>query len=271
MLEKLLQEIAPLQEKLQNHPIYEEVKDLRDLEVFMKYHVYFVWDFMSLVKFLQHNFAPSTYPWKPVSNSQIAHFINDIVLEEETDHLPNGQIMSHFQMYGMAMNEMGIDTDYINHFIEDFTLESKEAIFKEYLIPIEIKRGIQQTFDFIDPKKPHIAASAFCFGRENIIPKMFQSLLDRFGIQEKDAPLFHYYLSRHIQLDGEVHGPMAIKMVSFTCADNDQKWKEATDAAKKALKARISLWDFILGEILLAKGAGQVKTMTSPEILNREI
>ena len=271
MLEKLLREIAPLQEELQNHPIYKEVQDLRNLEVFMKYHVYSVWDFMSLVKFLQQSFAPSSYPWKPVSNSQIAHFINDIVLEEETDHLPNGQTMSHFQMYGKAMNEMGIDTDYIDHFVEDFTLESKEAIFKEYLIPTEIKKGILQTFEFIDPKKPHIGASAFCFGRENIIPKMFQSLLDKFGIKEGDAPLFHYYLSRHIQLDGEVHGPMAIQMVNYACGDNQQKWEEAIIAAKTALKARISLWDFILSEIMLAKGVSHPKIRTSQGISNRGI
>ena len=77
---------------------------------------------------------------------------------------------------------------------------------------------------------------------------MFQELINKMNISEADAPTFHYYLSRHISLDAEVHGPMAVKMVEILC-DSPTKWQEATAAAKEAIQARIDLWDFILGEL----------------------
>ena len=42
--------IKPLQDRLEEHPVYAKVKDLDRLRVFMQYHVYSVWDFMSLLK-----------------------------------------------------------------------------------------------------------------------------------------------------------------------------------------------------------------------------
>ena len=77
----------------------------------MDYHAFSVWDFMSLVKFLQNHFAPSQVPWRPMEHKEIVYFINDIVLEEESDKDPNGKTMSHFEMYCHAMGEIGTDAD----------------------------------------------------------------------------------------------------------------------------------------------------------------
>ena len=244
-LEKLLAAIAPLREQLDHHEIYEKVKTMNDLHVFMSHHVYAVWDFMSLVKFLQHVFAPSSYPWLPPKYPEVAHFINDIVLEEESDHIPSGQVMSHFQMYTYAMSEVGIDTSFIHNFIELVRTKGYEEALNQIDVYKFIHEQMKSTLSFIQNDRPHLAASAFCFGRENIIPSMFRALINKMDISKDQAPLFHYYLSRHVELDGETHGPMAIKMVQLLCGEDEKKWEEATQAAKSAIESRIHFWNEI--------------------------
>jgi hypothetical protein len=77
--------IAGLRERLERHPIYGQLKTLADLRVFMAHHVHSVWDFMSLIKFLQHHVAPVRWPWAPGTDATVQRFINELVLEEETD------------------------------------------------------------------------------------------------------------------------------------------------------------------------------------------
>ena len=55
----------------------------------------------------------------------------------------------------------------------------------------------------------------------------------------------NYYLQRHIDLDGDEHGPLAHEMIVGLCKNDSKKWKEVIDISKKALKERIQLWDFI--------------------------
>ncbi len=57
--------------------------------------------------------------------------------------------------------------------------------------------------------------------------------------------LMRWYMERHIEVDGEEHGPMALRMVAELCGDDVTKWQEAEEAAKTALRARIALWDGI--------------------------
>jgi hypothetical protein len=57
---------------------------------------------------------------------------------------------------------------------------------------------------------------------------------------------YRYYLERHIGVDGENHGPMALRMLEELCADDDDGWAEATNAAKNALEARLRMWDAIV-------------------------
>ncbi|MGB0128401.1 MAG: DUF3050 domain-containing protein, partial [Rhodocyclaceae bacterium] len=57
--------LAALEAQLAGHPLYGAVRSARDLRIFMNHHAFSVWDFMSLLKYLQRRLAPTTVPWKP--------------------------------------------------------------------------------------------------------------------------------------------------------------------------------------------------------------
>ena len=82
---------------------------------------------------------------------------------------------------------------------------------------------------------------------------MFRSILDKIGIDEKQAPIFHYYLNRHIGLDEDFHAPLSLRLLNSLCGDDSsskaEKTKEAINAAETAVNARITFWDSILDAI----------------------
>jgi hypothetical protein len=54
-----------------------------------------------------------------------------------------------------------------------------------------------------------------------------------------------YYFERHIELDADEHGPMAMQMITELCGDSAVKWKEVEEVSLQALEKRIGLWDAI--------------------------
>lgn len=249
----LLDDIKALRLQLTNHPIYTAIQTVDDLTLFMQHHVYSVWDFMSLVKYLQHTLAPTTLPWLPQNHGEIQRFINDIVLEEESDEsLPlssdgTTSYTSHFNLYRTAMEEIAQgSTNTINEFIQSVSTTSLTNAMTEVAIPAPCKAFMQTTFEFIQSDKPHMVAAAFALGREHIIPEMFRALLDKMHISRQQAEVFHYYLDRHIELDGDHHGPLSLRMLDILCENSPSKIAEAQKAAQYAIKTRIAFWDGVL-------------------------
>ena len=74
---------------------------------------------------------------------------------------------------------------------------------------------------------------------------MFQSILDKIGIKEEDAPKFHYYIKRHIEIDGGEHGPMSENLLGTICKNDAIRWSEAMETAITSLKARDQFWSEI--------------------------
>ena len=249
--QRVIENIASTQEKLVNHKIYNRIESIEDLKLFMENHIYAVWDFMSLLKGLQINLTCTKNPWTPVDNTEAARFINEIVLEEETDEIKGGIAISHFELYLESMKEIGADTSQINNFISGIKESSdyRETI-NNFNIHDDIKSFLNFTFDIIESGEAHKIASAFTFGRENVIPDMFIGLVK--GLNEKNSDIankFVYYLERHIELDGDDHGPIALKMIENLCGDDEKKWDEVTKIAKESIQMRIKLWDHICNEI----------------------
>ncbi|MGA2869023.1 MAG: DUF3050 domain-containing protein [Verrucomicrobiota bacterium] len=238
--------VETLKEQLTTHPIYAAVETLPDLRCFMEHHVFAVWDFMSLLKALQASTAPTQTPWLPAPQPALRRFINEIVLGEECDEYQGQgtkQFISHFELYLLSMEEVQADTRPIRRFIATVKESSLEAALRLPGIPQPVVQFVRSTFQFIEEKKDHCIASAFAFGREDLIPAMFGALLDRMKISETIAPDFHYYLKRHTQLDGETHGPLALQLVAALCGQDARREQEARQAAEKALQARIVFWD----------------------------
>ena len=73
-----------------HHKLYSAIEDIEDMRIFMQYHVYAVWDFMSLLKSLQKNLTCVNVPWFPTGDADTRYLINEIVTGEELDVDLNG-------------------------------------------------------------------------------------------------------------------------------------------------------------------------------------
>jgi hypothetical protein len=250
--------IQELVEELNQHPIYAELKDVDDLRVFMSHHVFSVWDFMSLIKYLQHKLAPAQVPWVPTGDPAVRYFINQLVLEEESDVVDGAaearRYSSHFEFYCQAMNEVGADGENPRRFVALVQEKGLDAALYSELVPVPSRYFTETTFCFIREDKPHAVAAALAVGRERVIPQMFRSLLTRMAITPRDAPAFHYYLNRHIHLDEDFHGPLSMAMLDQLCGDDPQRLEEALIAAEEAICARIRFWDAVLEAVRERRG-----------------
>jgi mRNA-degrading endonuclease YafQ of YafQ-DinJ toxin-antitoxin module len=242
--------LAPLQDQLKRHPLYGRIRTLEDLQIFMESHIFAVWDFMSLLKALQRELTGVHVPWTPTPNPAARRFINAIVLDEESDQY-EGRTASHFELYVEAMQECRADTRPIHRLLQDLAQGSDvELALQSSEAPAAAQAFVASTFAVIAEATPHAIASAFTFGREDIIPDMFRELVRDLDHQlSGKLKKFVWYLERHIELDGDDHGPLALRMIEDLCGDNVQHWPEAAEAAETALQARIALWDGILAQI----------------------
>jgi hypothetical protein len=234
--------------QLLTHSLYEKVKTIEDLHCFLENHIYAVWDFMSLLKALQNKLTCTTTPWLPIGNPEVRYLINEIVVAEETDLAYDGTRQSHFEMYLDAMQQCGANTKEINAFLENVkTTQNIFVSIKQSDLHPNVKAFLDFTFRIIEEGKAHKIAAAFTFGREDLIPSMFTEILKNFqtNFPETDLSKLIYYFERHIELDADEHGPMAMQMISELCGTNETKWKELEEVSIEALEKRIGLWNAI--------------------------
>lgn len=248
-IERLKDSIEQTRQKVVGHPLYHQLTTMDAVVTFMEHHVFAVWDFMSLLKTLQRRLTCVEVPWVPSGPTGSRRLINDIVLVEESDELGQGFI-SHFELYLDGMRQAGADTTRIDAFIE--ALRAGQPVLssvKTAGVPKPAAAFVATTWDFIENAPVHCQAAAFAFGREDLIPDMFDqvaALNAEFG----SLSTFVDYLRRHIQVDSEEHTPMAMQMLADLCGEDAGKWAQCEKAVNRALAARMRLWDGILGKIL---------------------
>lgn len=243
--------VVDLVEAVREHPLYEHVSDENSLRILMRTHVFAVWDFQSLLKSLQRSLTCVDVPWLPTADAEARRFVNEIVLDEESDAAPGGGYLSHFELYVQAMTECGADLEPIETFVrqirEGQTVDEALAL---PVLPHGVARFVKTTMDIARSSQVHRIAAAFSLGREEVIPLMFRRLVDRLVHVAPDRwSKFHYYLMRHIGRDEEKHAPLSRRLVERLCGTEDRLWAEAEEAARVSLGARIALWDDVLDAI----------------------
>jgi len=177
-------------------------------------------------------------------NLYSARLINEIVLNEETDLDLDGSPTSHLSLYLEAMNEVGATRRPFELFIG--AIKSGSGLAKALqasdapeFVSSFVKFTLECAFNADLPE----LASAFVFGREAVIPDMFRGILREWKIESSAAPRMHYYLSRHVDIDGHQHGPASIQLLSSIINNKPGSMEAATRYAVRSIHMRISLWD----------------------------
>jgi hypothetical protein len=166
------------------------------------------------------------------------------VLVEESDELGDGFI-SHFELYVNGMTRAGARTTAVDDFIAKVGggMPVREALVAAP-VPVPAADFVRATWRYIDGAPLHCQAAAFAFGREDLIPEMFEQVV-KIDDEEGRLTTFKDYLARHIEVDGEQHTPMAMAMLADLCGDDRTKWDECGATVIEALRARVALWDGI--------------------------
>jgi len=249
------QEIIQLRAGLERHTLFAAIRDRKDLQLFMQVHVFAVWDFMSLAKRLQRDLTCVTLPWLPPADPAAARLINEIVLAEESDVGPDGTAASHLDMYLAAMREVGASSAVFEQLLGALRGGAPlDDVIRTAEVPGFVRAFVTSTMHSAINGSTLEAMASFFYGRENVIPAMFQGLLDEWGLSASSAPQFVYYLQRHIQLDGEAHGPAASQLVTSLLQRNPSALDSTRRAAVEALRARHLLWDGTLRLIREQRG-----------------
>lgn len=241
--------LEPRRKALLGHPLYERVDDLERLRLFMGTHVFAVWDFMCLAKRLQRELTSLQPLWRPPRAPALARFINGVIHGEESDVGPDGEAISHCELYIGAMDEVGADSARIRRFLDlldggvdvDVALAAAGA-------PLAARTFVRHTLAQAIEGEPVEVLAAFLFGREDLIPEMFSRLLPRWR-ESRAARRFTYYVERHIELDGDDHGPAAQRALMELAGDDPEAWRMARRAAEGAIAARTALWDRVHAEL----------------------
>ena len=247
-LSYLREQIEPVRQEILQHPLYNRLHSINQLQVFTQYHVFAVWDFMSLLKGLQQRLTCVQVPWVPAGSASTRYLINEIVTGEESDVDETGRRTSHFELYLNAMEQLGADTTAV----EQLVLLVQQGIpvrqaMEKLQLPAAVQAFCNFTFELVQKAPVHVQAAVFTFGREDLIPGMFHELVQRLSASHPhQLATFRYYLERHIEVDGDHHSQLALQMVEELCGTDGQRWLEATNACVEALTLRRDLWTSVL-------------------------
>jgi len=242
-LENNKKKLDDLKQKIAAHPLFANKLEPKQICKFMESHIFAVWGFMSILKSLQKMITPNNLPWIPNKNTNngLVNFVNEIILCEESDYIEGIGYISHFEIYLLAMKNMGAKTDQLDKLT---SIIADKGYNEKYLDDVdasdEVKSFLKHDMEVsMNGTLPEIVG-AFTLGREKVIPNMFSYILP--AIKETStAKHLITYLERHIDIDGDRHGPLSMKLLDASCDKNQLTLAYAT--AVKSLELRLLVWD----------------------------
>jgi hypothetical protein len=229
--------LCRLRAALLEHPIYTQVVSVGDLRLFMEDHVFAVWDFMSLLKRLQHDMTCVKVPWFPADDARAARLINDIVIGEETDIGPDGSYVSHLGLYLRAMEDIGANTRQFEKFRSLMSVGVRvDLALRLTGAPPHVQGFVAHTMALANTGSTEEVLAAFFYGREDVIREMFRRLLDTiYGARHNSDRLRHFIY--YIELDGDSHGPKGRELLENLVANSPQAQERAVRAACCSIEA----------------------------------
>ena len=241
-INQLNKQILSTRKKIINHPLFKIKMDKEQIVLFMTYHIYAVWSFMSIVKALQKNICPDNIPWTPNENTSngLARLMNEIIFCEESDEISKGSYLSHFEMYRRAMIAIGVSTKNIDYIVKMINTKGYSiSLLSSTKIPKSCRNFMINDIKVAKSNDLSEIIGVFCIGKETIIPSMFKQILR--SIPKSNKLLINYF-HRHIDIDDNRHGPLAKKMLRVITKTKANKYK-AFKSGLNSLQLRHKLWD----------------------------
>jgi hypothetical protein len=234
-----------------DHPLFARIQTVAAVRVFMAHHVYAVLDFMSLAYCLRVALMNrhDAIAWTPWATPAVRRFVNEVILDECSDELPDGRVFSHYELYLEAMKQAGAPIDKANRAVE-IAQQGRplpDAV-RAAGAPAAAVAFVSHTMTLCETalanRQPHLLAAVFAFTREQVIPDMFTRLVSSLAAQgRRELQTFDLYLRRHIEMDGDKHGALAEQMVDHVATPANVD--ECVEATRSALHARADLWSAI--------------------------
>jgi hypothetical protein len=255
-MEKVLnQQVTDFKNRLQQHPAFNNIQSLDELRKFTVYHIFLVWDYMSLLKSLQTQLTCTQTPWKPVQSPYIRYLVNSLVLKEESDLGADGEYASHYEMYRNAMQAMKADTGLMDNLMAH--IETDMPVIKAIElsnIPGPVKDFLEYTFWVVQKTSLHEQAAVLCYGREGFGHQLiYQRAVALQQNHAEELNPFLYYLRHKNEINEKYHSQLSAILLEQLCGTDEKKWHEATQAANQSLRNRIRLFDYIHEKIVATK------------------
>ncbi len=110
---------------------------------------------MCLLKALQRIVTSVDIAWVPRGDPETRRLINEIVVAEESDELPDGRYLSHFELYLEGMKEIGADIKSPKRFIEHLADGHLiQVALREARVPLAVRDFVFSTMDVVHMGPP---------------------------------------------------------------------------------------------------------------------